>query len=299
MNVVDEVERQQKIKRVLIITLLLNVLVALIKVIIGSLFDYTSLLSSGIESFFDGSSNILGLITMYYASKPADQQHNYGHHKYETLGSLVIAFLLIFSSWQIMRSVLSHWQSSVAPQFGWIPICSIIFSMAISLYVSRYEGRVAKETNSSFLEADADHTFGDFIMSGGVLISIISSYFGMHWPDLLIGGLISLYLIYLGVKIVKDNLPELMDATPGVTETILAEVELMPEILDVHKFRARGNERVMYIDFHIQVERNLPLYMAHGIAHELELKIKDLLKDRTQICDITIHVEPYEKDHQD
>ncbi len=295
----EEVVRQSKIRRVLIITLLLNILVAAIKFSVGHMFDFTSLVSSGIESFFDGSSNVLGLITMYYAAQPANNSHNYGHHKYETLGSLIIAFLLLFSSFQIFKSVWSHWQSSITPQFSWIPVVAITVSMAMSLYVSWYEGKVAKETHSSFLEADADHTFGDFIMSGGVLISILTSYFGWRWPDLMIGAGISVYLAYLAVKIIKENLPELMDASPGISESILSEVELMPEILDVHKFRARGNQRVVYIDFHILLEKNIPLHMAHDISHELEEKIKHMLKDRVQICDITIHVEPFAKNHHD
>lgn len=299
MEISVEDRRQGKIRKVLLITLVLNLIVAAMKFSAGYFFNFTSLTSSGIESFFDGSSNVLGLITIYFASRPADESHNYGHHKYETLGSLVIAFLLMFSAFQILSSVWTHWKSTVEPEFGWIPLVSIIVSMGMSLYVSWYEGKVAKETQSSFLEADADHTFGDFIMSGGVLISIITSYFHFRWPDLLIGAAISVYLAYLALKIIKDNLPELMDATPGISESILSEVELMPEILDIHKFRARGNERVLYIDFHILLERKIPLYIAHDISHELEEKIQARLKNKVQLCDITIHVEPFEKDHHD
>lgn len=299
MNTEQEAIRQARIKKVLIVTLILNIMVALLKFVIGHIFDFTSLVSSGIESFFDGSSNILGLITIYYASQPADEGHQYGHHKYETLGSLIIAFLLAFSSFQIIKTVWTNWNSSIEPQFSWVAVASILFSMAVSFFVSRYESRVGRETQSSFLEADADHTYGDFIMSGGVLITIISSYFHYRWPDLLLGVLISLYLLYLSSRIVKDNLPELMDANPGISDSVLSEVELMPEVLDVHRFRARGNDRVLYIDFHILLEKHIPLYLAHDISHELEDKVKKILHNKAQFIDITIHVEPFEKNHHD
>ena len=180
--------REQKIKKVLYVTLVLNVLVAVVKIIVGHYFHYLSLTSSGLESLFDGTSNILGLISIYVASQPADEDHHYGHQKYENLGGLVISALLMFSSIQIASEVFTFFKGDYnQPIFGGIPILTILFSMAVSLFVSKYERKKGEELNSAILKADSDHTYGDFIISFGVLISIFTSKFGYVWPDLVFG----------------------------------------------------------------------------------------------------------------
>ena len=293
-------KKQFEIKKVLWITLGLNLFVATIKFVAGDVFNYISLSTSGLESYFDGSSNVLGLMAIHYAFQPADEKHHYGHYKYETLGSLIIALLLIFSAFHIGTDVYAVFSSDgVEAKFGIVPVLTIIISMGVSYFVSWYEGRKAKELGSSLLEADSDHTFGDFIISGGVLLSIILSSFGLTWPDIVVGIAICIYLVYLAFKIVKINLPELLDATPGVTKEILEEIDLMPEVLDMHKFRARGNENFLYIDFHILLEGGLTLFQAHNISHELEENIKKILVGKINHVDITIHMEPYESEHHD
>lgn len=292
--------RHKEIQKVLLITLILNIIVASIKFIVGHQYNFLSLTSSGLESFFDGSSNILGLMAMQFAARPADKDHQYGHQKYETLGSLIISFLVIFSAFQIGRDVyqLTSGQTTHA-RFGIIPVISILTSMAVSYFVSWYESKKGRELKSKLLESDAGHTFGDFVISFGVLISIVCSYFHWAWPDILVGGIVTIYLFFLGVKIMKRNLPELMDATPSFAHEILQHIGMMPEVIDIHKFRARGNEQILYLDFHILLEETLPLNKAHKITHVLEDQIREFLKDRVDKVDIVIHVEPFEENHHD
>ncbi len=296
----DERSREEAVKKVLWITLFLNLAVAVLKIVVGDLYNYLSLSSSGLESFFDGSSNVLGLIAIHFSSRPADTDHNYGHHKYETLGSLVIASLIMFSAFQIAFSVYDVFRlGKTHAEFGLVPIISIILSMVMSFFVSRYEMRKGRELKSQLLESDAGHTYGDFVISGGVLASILASAFGFTFLDIFVGLVITVYLVYLAFKILKTNLPELTDASPDVTKSVLEEVDLMPEVLDVHRFRARGTHRYLYLDFHILLEPQLPLLKAHKISHDLEEKIRGILSKDFQFVDIIIHVEPYEKEHHD
>jgi cation diffusion facilitator family transporter len=289
------VEREKEIRKVLGITLVLNWTVALLKFIVGIQFGYLSLKSSGIESFFDGGANILALISITLASRPADADHNYGHHKYETLGSIIIGLTLTYSAIQVALdwTDLSLGGSGHA-NFGILPVASIVFSMIVSYFVSWYEGKKGRELNSSLLLADASHTYGDFIISFGVLASILLSYFGFLWPDVIFGGFICLYLFYLAYKIFKSNIPEMLDASPLIEEELIKSVENIDYVYDIHNFRARGNQNFMQVDFHLHLEPSLSLVQAHEVGKKVEVKMRTLLKDYSAEIDIIYHIEPYE-----
>lgn len=293
--------REKQIKKVLIYTLGLNLFVAIIKIIAGQKFHYLSLSSSGLESLFDGSSNIISLLAITFASRPRDEKHNYGHHKFETLGSLFIAALLFSSALQLAfeyKEVILE-KKLVTGQFGLIPVVTIILSMIVSFFVSYYERKEGQRLNSSLLLADSSHTFGDMILSIGVLFSIICSKFGWFWPDILIGMGIILYLIYMGINILRQNLDELLDASPEIEKEILKEIEALESVRNIHKFRARGNTNWMQVDFHMLLDPRLSLIEAHKISHIAESMLKESLKGYCRHIDVTIHVEPYEKEHVD
>lgn len=291
--------RENEVKKVLYITFFLNILVAVLKITVGHYNHYLSLTSSGLESLFDGTSNILGLISIYLASQPADADHNYGHQKYENMGGLVISILLLYSSIQIAGDVFSYFKGEYnKPIFGALPIFTIIFSMAISLFVSKYEKKKGEELNSIILKADSQHTFGDFIISFGVLISILTSKLGYILPDLIFGGLISFYLFFLAIKIFRQNLPDLLDASPIINIDFKELLKAFPEVVDIHKFRARGNESHLYVDFHLHLEESLSLKEAHLIGFKVETQMRSQLENYATFLDVTVHIEPFDDSHK-
>jgi cation diffusion facilitator family transporter len=296
----ESVDREKAIKKVLFVTLMLNLLVALTKVIVGHKFSYFSLTSSGLESFFDGSSNILALVSIHYASAPPDEDHQFGHSKYETLGSLIIALFLFYAAIQISFDLFQVFKNDEVrtPQFGIIPVISILFSMGVSLFVTKYERKKGEELKSPILLADAEHTYGDFIVSFGVLIGIILSYYQFKWPDLIIGLFVCLYLFYLAVKIIRANLPDLLDASPVIDTSAIKRVEDIPGIVDIHSFRARGNKNYIQIDFHLHLDAMLTLKAAHMKGKEAEKIIRELFQKEALILDVLVHIEPHDEDHK-
>lgn len=293
--------REKKIKRVLVVTMLLNIFCAVLKVWAGQKFNYISLSSSGLESVFDGFGNVIAYMAITFASMPSDDNHNYGHHKYENLGSLFLSLLLFSSAitliFEFKESILTG--EHVKSEFGLVPILSILVSMGVSLFVSIYEKRQGKILNSRLLVADGNHTFGDLLLSFGVLISIICSYFNFLLPDLIIGLVIIIYLIYLGLSIARSNLDDLLDHSPSIGDDFIKDIQSLARVRDVHKFRARGNSHWMNVDFHLLVDSNISLIEAHDVSHRAEEILKVRLKNYCQNVDVTIHVEPYEKNHKD
>ena len=293
-------EHENQIKRVLWIELGLNIFLAVIKLSAGHKFHFLSLTSSGLDSLFDSSANILGFISISLAYRPPSSSHPYGRYKYETLGSLLIAGLLIFTSIQIGLQLFEFFgEVPKRGVFGLIPVVTISISIIASYLISKWERRKGEELNSSLLIADSDHTRGDFYIGKGTLISIICAKFGLWWPDFVVGSIICLFIFYLAIRIVRENLGYLMDASPKIARDLVKQVEEIPEILDIHRFRARGNQQAMFVDFHLLLTPSLSLREAHDIGHKAEEKIKLLLKDYSLKVDVTVHIEPYEDDHQD
>ena len=132
----------------------------------------------------------------------------------------------------------------------------------------------AHEHNSNILHADADHTFGDFIVSFAVLTSIIFAAFGVYWLDLVVGGIVSVYLIYLAIKILKSNLPDLVDTSPQFNKGLLSKVEDIEGVVDIHKFRARGNMSYMQVDFHLHLNEDLSFKEAIKLGKRRKLRLK-------------------------
>ena len=289
-------EREAKISKVLLITLLLNIVSASIKLWAGEVFHFFALVTSGVESLFDGSSNLIAFVSLYIASKPADGRHNYGHYKYETVASLLIAVILLFSSYEMGKEVYYRLSSDEARStaFPMVPLIALGISMMISFFVSWYERRAGQELDSPILEADAHHTFGDFLISFAVGASILFTHWGFVWMDALVGAAICVYLIFLAFKILKMNIDELVDATPFVeNKEVFQKVKRLPHVFDVHEIRARGSSRVLHIDFHLLLKDDLPLMKAHEVAHQAEDIIKEDLKDFARVIDITVHIEPF------
>lgn len=290
-------EREKKITFVLVFTLFLNLVSASLKLWAGETFNYFSLVTSGVESIFDGSSNLLALVSLFIAAKPADDKHPYGHSKYETVASLLIAVLLLFSSYEMGKEVfhqLSTANEEPKHEFPLVPLLCLGISMMVSMFVSWYEGREGKRLNSPILEADSKHTFGDFLISFAVAISLLSTYWGYHWMDGLVGGMISVYLIFLAFKILKMNIDELVDATPFVKDKeVFHQVKKLDHVHDIHEIRARGSSRTLYVDFHLLLDDDLPLIKAHEIAHKAEDLIRNDLIEVARRVDITVHIEPY------
>ncbi len=292
--------REKEIKKVLLIVLFLNLFIAALKIGVGFNSHYISLVSSGIDSLFDSASNCLALISIYFAFKPADSGHHYGHYKFETFGSLVIGILILFSGVQFLLSMNLFGEKLLKePVFSIFPFVSVLVSTAVSFFVSKYEKKKGNELSSSILNSDSAHTYGDFLIGFGVLISLVFSYFRVYWVDVFVGGAIGLYLFILGIEILRKNLPELLDSSPVIEKELVKKVEEIEHIKDIHKFRARGNQNCMFIDFHLLLDEDLSLKEAHKIGHDAEGMIKNLLEKYARKIDVTVHVEPYEENHLD
>jgi len=282
--------RLKNVRKVLLYTLLLNVIVAFAKVLYGNSIDSISMLSDGFHSFFDGASNIVGLAGIWIASRPPDENHPYGHRKFETLATIAIAVLIFAAGVEILRETFNRIQSPNHINVTWLSFLIMAGTLAVNFSVMSYETRKGRELNSDFLIADALHTRSDIYISLSVIISLIAAKAGFPIVDVIAALIIVFFIAKMGFSILKSATSVLTDEACIDPDEIEKVAKAVTGVMGCHGIRTRGNDSFVNIDLHVQVDPELKISEAHKVAHTVEDSIK---KQFSKAVDIMIHIEPY------
>jgi cation diffusion facilitator family transporter len=283
--------KDKKVLLVLWITLVLNILVSSIKIIVGILTGIGSILADGYHSLADASSNVIGLFTMKIAQKPIDEDHAYGHQRYETLATLFIVALLTYLGIEVFVKSISAIQNPSFSKPDTMTLILILFTFGVNIFVATYENIAGKRLKSTLLVADSKHTLSDIYISGGVLINLILiSFFNAPlWLDAITSMLVALIIFKTAYGIFKESSHELTDAIAIEPQLIKDIVLKNPKVFSVHKIRSRKSGSQVFIDFHVKSDPNMPLVDAHNLSHDLEDQLRSEFGDDLGVI---IHVEP-------
>ncbi|MHB8792400.1 MAG: cation diffusion facilitator family transporter [Thermoleophilia bacterium] len=285
-------DRYHQIRRVLIYVLVANVAVALGKGIVGWTNGSIGMVADAFHSLMDGSSNVIGLIGISLASRPRDEDHSYGHSKFETFASMGIVLLLLITAVQIGESVYGRLtaENPSPPEIGTLAFVVMGVTIAVNISVSLYERNQGKKLSSVFLVADSRHTMSDVFVSLSVIGSLVAVRLGYPALDAIVGGVIALVIAYAAFGIMKEASFVLLDKAvidPKQIEQICLEGE--EEILGCHKIRTRGSEAGYWIDLHLLVEPDITTRRSHDIASHVERRLKNFYGEQ---IDVIIHIEP-------
>jgi cation diffusion facilitator family transporter len=290
-------ESMKQIKRVLWIILFLNLIVAITKLLLGYFTNSSAIFADGVHSLTDGSSNIIALVGVTLAAKPSDDDHPYGHEKYETLTSLAIVGILLFVSYEIVVKAIENFNSPTIIQFEYFHFIFILLTLMINIYVVYYEKKQSKLTKSSLLMADALHTQSDVFISVGVILSMILINFGLpYWIDTVVSLIVVLFIIHAAWEIFKQTSSILVDTAMIDTKIISDHILKHSEIHGVHKIRSRGSLTKFYLDMHLLVEPSMTIEESHKLTHLLEKEVQELLDQDVQVI---FHLEPYDATFKD
>lgn len=284
-------ERNKKVTFVLWLTLFFNLLVSAIKISVGLITQIGSILADGYHSLADGSSNIIGLISMRIAQKPVDSDHAYGHQRYETLATLFIVALLVFLGIEVFIKSITTFMNPSFSELSTLTIALIVFALVINIVVATYQRVVGQRLNSTILIADSKHTASDIYISVGVLINLILIKFfnAPLWLDALTSLFVSIVIFKTAYSILRESAHELTDAIALDPKEIENIVLSNPLVISVHKIRSRKSGTHIFIDFHVQCDPDMSLIAVHNLSHELE----ELLKSHYgNDLGVIVHVEP-------
>jgi cation diffusion facilitator family transporter len=288
--------RIQKVKKVLLYTLVLNITVALAKIVYGYMTDSISMLSDGFHSFFDGTSNVIGLVGILIASRPPDKSHPYGHRKFETLSTIAIAVLIFFAGFEILKKSYVGIKSDHLVEVSLLSFIIMGCTLLINIAVMTYETKKGHELKSDFLLADALHTKTDIFISLSVVVSLIAAKAGYPVLDVIASVFITFFIVKMGISILKSATDVLTDAACINPDEIKELIQSIKGIKGCHEIRTRGKEGAVNIDLHVLVDPDVKTQEAHDLAHTVEETIKT---EFPSVIDVVVHIEPYNRDHND
>lgn len=247
------------------------------------------MISDGFHSLTDAASNVMGFVGLRASRKPPDEDHPYGHRKYETLAAAGIFVFLIFVVIEVTRAAFSRLAGGAAPKVTALSFVVMLVTLAINVVVVRYEGGEARRLSSELLLADALATRSDILTSCAVIVTLVAVRLGYPVLDAAGGIVIAFFIARTGWEIGRNTSRVLADRVVLDEEDIRRVVMATPEVIGCHQIRSRGSADHTFLDLHVWYPPDMPLYEAHRLSHV----VKDhLMATYPQIADAIIHIEP-------
>ena len=282
--------RYREVSRVLVRVLILNLAVALAKIAFGYASGAISILSDGFHSLTDAASNVVGIVGVKAAGRPPDEDHPYGHRKYETVAAAAVTVFLLLVVIEVLRNAFNHLSGRTAPhEISLAGPVVMVVTIGVNLFVISYESRNGERLASEVLLADALQTRGDVWSSLTVIAALVGVRFGMPILDPLAALVVAGFIGHAGYQIARATTGILSDRIV-IADADLEEIVIgVPGILGCHHIRTRGSADHVFLDLHVWLPADMRLDDAHSLSHV----VKDRLMARyPQIADAIIHIEP-------
>jgi cation diffusion facilitator family transporter len=282
-------DRYTEVVKVLYRVLIANLAVAVAKIGLGYATGAISILSDGFHSLTDSASNVVALIGVSVARRPPDQNHPYGHRKYETMASVGILVFLVIVLMQVLSASLGRFLNGGTPRVFPEGIGLMTITLVINLVVVWYEQRAGRRLSSEVLKADAKHTRSDVLTSMAVLGALFGVWYGYPLLDPLAALLVAGFIGHACWSIAREASGVLSDQIVIAEEDVRTVVQSVPGVLGCEKIRTRGAADHAFMDLHLWVDGATSLQAAHSTSHVVKDK---LMTKFPQLADVVIHIEP-------
>jgi cation diffusion facilitator family transporter len=292
-----ELQRTQRLRGVrqtLLIVLGLNLAVAFAKLGYGLWSGSVAMSADGVQSLLDGLSNVVGLISIAIAARPPDEEHHFGHERYETLASLLIAGMMSVSVIQILQEAIGQLRNDSTPTVNVGSFGVLFATMTVNVGVFWWEQRQGRKYKSDLLLADARHTLSDVFVSLSVIAGLLAVKAGWDKADAVVSIAITVVISWAAWTIVRDASLVLTDATDVDPRELMAAILATDGVITAHKLRARTTGGRLLAQVDITVDPILRISQAHEIASRVEGAIKDVAGAESQVV---VHIEPAVEPH--
>lgn len=250
-----------------------------------------SLLTTLIESLMDLAASIINLFAVRHALQPADSDYRFGYGKAEPLAGLAQAAFVAGSAIFLMIEAIDRLITPKPVVNEDIGIAVMVFSIALTFILIRFQGYVVRQTKSLAINADSLHYKGDFLIHAGVIVSLLlSAALGWQLSDPIFGIAIAIYILFNAKTIAAESLHILMDRELDESERrrIRAIVLAHPEVSDIHDLRTRSSGPRVFIQFHLELPPTISLNRAHEISDDVETKLRAAFPN----AGVIIHQDP-------
>ena len=277
-----------------------NAILAIAKVIAGFLSGSLAVIGDGIDSATDVLTFVITMIAAKFVIKPPNKRYPYGYKRAETVAANILALIIFFVGAQLLLSSVSR---LFFEEYTKVPsnlaIYVTLFSIAGKMILAWWQFRAGKRVNSTMLRVNAVNMRNDIIISCAVLIGLmISIYYQIPQVDLILGILVSLWIIKVGIEILMDTNRELMDGlkNTGIYKKIIEVVDNTEGVDNPHRIRIRQHSYMYVIGLDIEVDPEMSVKESHNLANKLQ---ENILENVDNVYDIMVHIEPHGNDEDE
>lgn len=290
--------REREIVRITLFGSGVNLLLTGMKFVAGILGASGAMIADAVHSLSDLMTDFVVLLFVKISSRPADSKHPYGHGKYETLATAIVAIALLAAGGVLaaegVQKIMSALRGEVLPAPGKIALWAALVSIAAKELVYRMTIRVSKRVDSPALEANAWHHRSDSLSSVATAAGIGGAlWIGGKWAilDPVAAVLVSVFILVAAAKMLHEALQDLLEKSlpPEVEQQIRSIVEEDSDLHEMHKLRTRKVGNIYSIEMHLRMNGDMSLYEAHRHSMELEQRLRNRFGQETIV---TVHLEP-------
>jgi cation diffusion facilitator family transporter len=281
--------RSSAIRRVFLGLLIANLVVVAVKVAIGIRADSLSVLGDALHASVDALNNLVFIALTALAAQAPDEEHPYGHGKFEVVGALGIVIFLSVSCFELLKGVAGRLLAGdVVPTLTRVDLAMLGVTLGVNVWVAWYETRKGRELDSPLLLADSAHTRGDVFITLGVIAGGFLSRAGWFLADPIIALIVTALVARIGYQIVRGALPILVDERARSTDAIRQAAETVDGVRSAYSIRSRSSAGMKFAELTIGVPGSLEVARAHVIADAVEERLRtDLNLDQ-----VVVHIEP-------
>ena len=297
-NVKDVRVRSAYGTMVSVVCIVLNLLVATGKIVVGALFGAISITADGMNNLSDAGSSLVSLVSFRMAAKPADREHPFGHARIEYVASLLVAVIIILVGWTLFSDsfgtllpILRGEGTAEVARVEWLSCTVLGISIAIKLWMFFFNRKIGKKIDSAVMRATATDCLSDAGATLGVLVAqIVASYLNLVWLDSVVGIAISVLIVIAGVRVLGETKNSILGEAPD--EQVVADIKALvgshPEALGIHDMMVHSYGPGHHIaSLHVEVDGEADVYHMHDVIDNIEKRLFDELG-----IIATIHMDP-------
>jgi len=290
-------ERKQN-KRMIFVSkfaIVVNIVLALLKIISGNIFRSVSLISDGLNSLSDLITNILVIIGLKVGENPEDEEHPFGHGKIESVFSVIIGTFIMITAFDIIKeNIMGLFQMKGEVISSPMPVIITVIVIVIKIFQLFFMKNKTKDYRGALINSLLEDYKADIVISISVLMGILLSRINPVF-DVFVGVSVAIYIMYSGYNLIKDNALILLDSQDEeLLESVRKDLSEFDEIENAHDFRMTTSGKNIYLFIDVRMNRSLTIDEAHEITNKISKFIKHKYKN---IKRVLIHAEPvYDND---
>lgn len=267
-----------------------NIILSVVKIIIGIISGSVSVLADGVNNVFDVMSAVVTIIGVKLSKRPPDKEHPYGHGRIEYLAAMIICIFVFAVGVQFLFASFKRLKNDTIDSYSNIAFVLILVSIAVKVYLYNFYRTIGHKINSTPLLATGTDALGDVLVTSVVMVNIISNkFFGFH-VDGIAGIIVSIFIIYSAYSLIKDTITDIIGASPDedMIKELKKKINSYDHVVDSHDYRIVSfgpEDKFAIVD--VELPHHMDIYTAHSIVSEIEREVGDEMNLR-----LIIHIEP-------